>query len=410
MSIYNVTELIPNRPPNLMIDRIELLEVGVRCVVSKYFSLNETLFVSQAIEHSSVPHSALLEMVNQASIALIGQSDDYKSRFPRLTKITNFDFQRDVTAPALCRAEIDIVSSKADQIKLKATILVDSIQVAELQAVYEVFERPSQPKIDPSARIHPTATIGKDVMVGPNSVIGEYVTIGNGTRIEANVIIEKWTKIGENNHFFSGSVIGSEGQDLKYKGEESWVSIGDNNEIREYVTINRPTGEGNETKIGSNCMLMINVHIAHNCEVHDNVIMANGVTLGGHAVIEENVVIGGMSGLHQFLRVGKGSMLGGYSRFAQDIPPFMLCQGNPAYVKGMNTIGLRRNNYSKEDIANIKAAYKALYRSNLNVKQALEEIKALERTPGLAHLVQFLKKESSRGISKKVAETESDDE
>lgn len=408
--MYNVTELIPNRPPNLMIDRIDLLEVGVRCVVSKYFSLNETLFVAQSIEQPTVPHSAILEMVNQASVALIGQSDEYKSRFPRLTKVTNFELTRDINAPALCRAEIDIVSSKADQIKIKATILVDSIQAAELQTVFDVFERPSQPKIDPSARVHPTATLGKDVMVGPNSVIGEHVSIGNGTQIEANVIIEKWTKIGENNHIYSGTVIGSQGQDIKYKGEESWVIIGDNNEIREYVTINRPTGEGTETKIGSNCMLMINVHIAHNCILEDNVIIANGVTLGGHAVIEENVVIGGMSGLHQFLRVGKGAMLGAYSRFTQDIPPFMLCQGNPAFVRGLNTIGLRRNKYDKDDIANIKAAYKSLYRSNLNVKQALDDIKGQPNSPGLDHLVNFLENESSRGISKKTAEAEVGDE
>ena len=138
-------------------------------------------------------------------------------------------------------------------------------------------------------------------------------------------------------------------------------------------------------------MLMVNAHVAHNCIVENNVILANGVTLGGHSHIEEKVVIGGMSGLHQFLRVGKGAMLGAYSRFTQDIPPFMLCHGNPAYVRGLNSVGLRRGGYTKSDLVAIKAAYKSLYRSNLNVKQAMEEIKQLEQTEGLDYLIQFLK-------------------
>jgi UDP-N-acetylglucosamine acyltransferase len=244
--------------------------------------------------------------------------------------------------------------------------------------------------IHPSAVIHPHAELHPTVRVDPYAIIGENVKIGAGTRIGSHVVLEGPTEIGVDNHIFPGAAIGLEPQDLKYKGGFSWVKIGDGNRIREYVTINRATAEGEATTIGSDNLIMAYAHVAHNCKIGDKVVIANNVALAGHVEIESKVVIGGVLGIHQFVRVGTMAMLGGMSRIDRDVPPYMLIEGNPGRVRSLNLIGLKRGGLREEEVNLLKKAFRMLYRSDRSFTQALAELDRLEDNSYLTHLRKFL--------------------
>jgi UDP-N-acetylglucosamine acyltransferase len=250
-------------------------------------------------------------------------------------------------------------------------------------------------EIHPTAIVHPQAQLHPTVQVGPYAIIGERVKIGAGTVVAAHVVIDGWTEIGEYNHIFPGATIGLEPQDLKFDGSVSLVKIGDYNRIREYVTINRATHAGEETRIGNHNLLMAYVHVAHNCVLEDNIVIANGVALAGHVEIESRAVIGGVLGVHQFVRIGRMAMLGGMSRIDRDVPPYMLAEGNPCRIRVLNQVGLRRAGVmSLEDGAvfrQLKQAFKILYRSNLTFKEALQELDTVARHDVVRHLYHFLK-------------------
>ena len=250
-------------------------------------------------------------------------------------------------------------------------------------------------EIHPTAIVHPQAQLHPTVQVGPYAVIGERVKIGAGTIVSAHVVIEGWTEIGEHNHIFPGAAIGLEPQDLKFDGSVSLVKIGDHNRIREYVTINRATHAGEETRMGNHNLLMAYVHVAHNCTLADNIVIANGVALAGHVEIESRAVIGGVLGVHQFVRIGRLAMLGGMSRIDRDVPPYMLVEGNPCRIRVLNQVGLRRAGLmDREDGAvfrELKQAFKLLYRSNLPLKEALETLETIATHEPTQHLYQFLK-------------------
>ena len=255
-------------------------------------------------------------------------------------------------------------------------------------------------EIHDTAIIHPNAKIGDGTSIGPFSIIGEHVKLGSNCRIGSSVLIEGHTVLGENNRVFHGAAIGSIPQDLKYGGALSHVKIGDNNVMREYVTINCATDEGESTLIGNENLLMAYVHVAHNCLLGDHVILANSVNLAGHVIIQDYAIIGGVVPVHQFVTVGAHSFIGGGSRIPKDIPPFVKVAGNPPKIGGINTVGLQRRGFTSEQISQIKQAYKYLYRSDLNVTQALELIeKELPRTPEVMMFVDFIN-ESRRGITK----------
>ena len=225
--------------------------------------------------------------------------------------------------------------------------------------------------------------------------------IGAGTSIESHALIEGKTRIGANNKIGAGAVIGTAPQDLKYQGEETEVIIGDNNTIREYVTINRGTAQRKKTELGSGCLLMAYAHVAHDCIVGDEVILANCATLAGHVTIEDQAIIGGLTPIHQFAKIGRLAYIGGISRVTQDIPPFSLSAGIPLKVYGLNIVGLRRKNYSKEDRATLKRAFKLIFSSSMNTAQALHSIKSEDifENDSVKYLVDFITN-SERGISK----------
>jgi UDP-N-acetylglucosamine acyltransferase len=252
--------------------------------------------------------------------------------------------------------------------------------------------------IHPTALVHAGARLGDDVSIGPYTIIGERVVVGDGCRIGSSVLIDGETSLGSNTHVFHGAAIGSICQDLKYHGEQTSVRIGSNTTVREYVTVNSATGEGESTIVGDNVLLMAYVHIAHNCVIGDHVVLANAVNLAGHVRVHDFASIGGVTPVHQFVEIGSYAFIGGGSRISQDVPPFVRVAGNPARVSGLNTVGLTRRGFTAEQKARIKRAYSILYRSGLNVSQALERIAAeLPKTDEIALFVDFIAN-SKRGI------------
>jgi UDP-N-acetylglucosamine acyltransferase len=251
--------------------------------------------------------------------------------------------------------------------------------------------------IHPTAIVHPSAEVHPTVAVGAFAIIGAGVKIGAATKIGDRVTIEGLTEIGSGNRIFPNAVIGAEPQDLKYKGADSWVRIGDNNVIRECVTINRATEEGEVTRIGDGNLLMAYVHVAHNCLLENDLVIANNVALAGHVKIESKVTIGGVLGVHQFVQIGKMAMVGGMSRIDRDVPPFMLVEGNPAKVRSLNLVGLKRKGLSAAEIHELKEAFRLLYKSKFSFTEAVENLHSLGDGKYIQHLQSFLKLSLSGG-------------
>jgi len=252
--------------------------------------------------------------------------------------------------------------------------------------------------IHPSAIINQGARISEDVDIGPHSVISSGAIIGSKTRIDDNVLIDGRTTIGSNCKIFHGSAIGCIPQDLKYAGEDTNVVIGDNNTIREFVTIHRGTKAKGTTEIGDGNLIMAYVHIAHDCTIGNNCIIANSSALAGHIIIDDYAIIGGFVPIHQFCKVGRYAMVGGMSRITKDVVPFSLVAGNPPRVYDLNTIGLNRHKFSKERLSVLEQAFNILFRSGLNTSQALEKIEdKVAKTDDIVYLIDFIKS-SQRGI------------
>ncbi|HEU5125044.1 MAG TPA: acyl-ACP--UDP-N-acetylglucosamine O-acyltransferase [Verrucomicrobiae bacterium] len=253
--------------------------------------------------------------------------------------------------------------------------------------------------IHPSAVVHPGAKIGDDCNIGPFCFIGENVVLRRGCKLHSHVVIDGHTTLGERNDIFPFASIGLKTQDLKWKGGVTRVEIGDDNTFREYVTVHSATSDGNATRIGSHNHILAYSHIAHDCQLGNHIIMSNAATLGGHVIVEDHAVIS-ISAVHQFCRVGKLSMIGGCSKVVQDVPPFMLADGNPAETRTINKIGLERHGISEEAITALRQAYKILFREGLTISNAIVKIESeLPRLTEIQHLVEFVRT-SERGISK----------
>ncbi len=274
------------------------------------------------------------------------------------------------------------------------------MQVSSLDHTHTSSSMISIPKgIHPTALIAPGAKIGSDVSIGPYSIIGEHVRIGNGTIIASHVTIEGWTHIGARNQIGIGSILGGIPQDLKFNGEISKVFIGDENIIREYVTVNRGTaGGGGQTFIGNNNVIMTSAHVAHDVTIGNHNIISNAVAIGGHVVIEDWVTIGALCGLHQFIKLGQMSMIGALSLITKDVTPFALVTGNPAKRYGLNIERLRRNGYSAQDRIAIQRAYKILFHQGLLIEAAIERLESeFPFNKDVQCLIQFLQN-ATRGI------------
>lgn len=255
-------------------------------------------------------------------------------------------------------------------------------------------------KIHPTAIVDRNAELGEGVDVGPYCVIGGEVRLGDRTQLHAHVHLDGYTQIGADCTVYPFACLGTRTQDLKYAGGRPGMKIGDGTTIREYVTVNAATSDGDWTVVGSRCLLMAYAHVAHDCVVGNRVVMANCVTLAGHIEVEDGAILGGLSAVHQFVRIGTLSIIGGCSKVVQDVPPYMMADGHPLKVRGLNKIGLKRNGVDDETQALLKQAYKILYRKNLTTGDALSAMEQeLGDAPEIERLRAFIGS-SQRGITK----------
>jgi len=247
-----------------------------------------------------------------------------------------------------------------------------------------------------TAIISDNASIAASARIGPYAVIENDVQIGEDTDIAAHAVIKRFTRIGARNRIFEHAVIGGEPQDVKFKGEASFLEIGDDNIVREFCTFHRANGAGESTRIGSRNFFMVGVHVAHNCVIGDDNIFANEVALAGHITIEDHVFLSNGVGAHQFVRMGRHAMIGGKSKIVQDVLPFFITDGNPPRVRGVNSVGLRRSGFNEDARRALKDAYRILFRSALPLQNALQTLDELE-DEHVAHLVNFIRG-SKRGF------------
>ncbi len=251
--------------------------------------------------------------------------------------------------------------------------------------------------IHPTAIVDSSAQIGSDVYIGPYCIIGPDVVLGDGCWLQQHVTIMGPSKIGKANQFYAYSSIGQQTQDLKYRGEPTWLEMGDGNTFREFCTVHRATSPGDRTIIGSDNHFLSYVHIAHDCVVGNHVIFSNNGTLAGHVIVEDHVILGGLSAVHQFCRIGTRAIIGGCSKIVQDVPPYCTADGNPARARGLNIVGLKRAGFSREQMSALRQAFRKIYRSGLNNAQAVEQLRAGELTPEAALFTEFIAS-TKRGI------------
>ncbi len=254
--------------------------------------------------------------------------------------------------------------------------------------------------IHPLAVVQPGAELGADVVVGPFCTVGPNTRLGDRVTLRSHVSVDGHATLGAGCEVWPFASIGGKTQDLKYKGGAPRLVVGENTVIRECATLNCATFDGGETRVGSKCLIMAYCHVAHDCIVGDRVIMANNATLAGHIVVEDDVILGGLTGVHQFVRIGRMSILGGFTKAVKDVPPYMMADGDPLKVFGPNKVGLERHGVSPETQQALKQAYKIVFRTDLMVDKALERIEAeIAPSPEIRHFVEFIRK-SERGISK----------
>jgi UDP-N-acetylglucosamine acyltransferase len=254
--------------------------------------------------------------------------------------------------------------------------------------------------IHPTAIVHPGATLGRGIEIGPYCLVGEHVTIGDGATLLAHVVISGHTTIGTDVVIHPFASIGATSQDRKASDEVAYTTIGDRTIVREYASVHRATGSGNTTRVGTDCLLLAYTHVAHNCTIGNFVTMSNLAQLAGQCVVEDYAGIGGMVGVHQDVRIGAHSFVGGMARITRDVPPYFLVEGNPAEVHGLNSVGLRRRNFSSDAITELKSAYKIVYRSGNNLRQAIDALRETVSSDEGRRLLEFLEAPSERGVLK----------
>ena len=256
----------------------------------------------------------------------------------------------------------------------------------------------SRSEIHATAIVDPRAEVGEGSIIGPYSVVGPDVSIGEGCWLQHHVTLVGPARIGPRNKFYAYCSIGQQSQDLNYQGEPTYLEIGEANIFREFVTVNRSTASTGKTRIGNGGNFLAYSHIGHDCTVGDQVVFSNNGTLAGHVQVGDHAIMGGLTAVHQFCRIGRFAITGGCSKIVQDVPPFMIADGNPAKVRGINLVGLERNNFSAESVRLIKEAFRLIYRSKYNTRQALEAMtKELPATDEIAQITEFIRN-SERGI------------
>ena len=252
--------------------------------------------------------------------------------------------------------------------------------------------------IHPTAIVSARAELAADVTVGPYAMIGDGCVIADGCTVGSHAVLERNVKLASNVRVGVGSVLGGDPQDLKFRGEETTVEIGEGSVIREYSTINRGTAASMKTSVGKGCFIMSYVHLAHDCHIGDGVIISNATQLAGHVTVEEKAILSGVSAVHQFALIGRYSFIGGCSRVAKDVPPYVKAVGNPVKLYGLNTVGLQRNGFPEDVVRELKRAYRLFFKSELNVSQARARAESeLRKIPEVEEFLRFFER-SDRGV------------
>jgi UDP-N-acetylglucosamine acyltransferase len=412
IDINEIKKIVPHRYPFLLIDRVLEIEEGKRCVAIKNVTVNEPFFQGHFPDMPIMPGVLICEAIAQTGVVMALRTSGNEGKIVYFAGMDNIRFRRPVVPGDQLRFEVETIWAKGRLGKMHGKALVDKELVCEGDFTFSLADKSAGgANVHPTATVHPTAVLEKGVEVGPYSVIGPEVKVGPNTQIGPNCTIHRWTTIGKDNVIHQGVSIAAAPQDVKYKGEKGEVVIGDKNVIREFVTIHLPSGKDNQTIIGNENFIMVHAHVPHNCKIGNNVVIGGYVGLAGYTEIQDQVIIGGLAGIHQFVRIGRLTMVGAQSKVLKDVPPFMIVDGNPAQIRGVNSIGMQRRGISNEASAEVKKAFKMIYDSGTNTTKAAEEIKKrLRPLPEIKQLIKFLNEESKRGISKKTAiEAEADE-
>jgi len=387
------------RYPAVLVDSIVEHDAGRRLVAVKNVTVSEDFFQGHFPGAPLLPAVLMLESWSQVAAILLLQRDGPPNARVSLRGVNNAKFRRQVVPGDRLRLELSLCKRRGPAARAKAAAYVGDQIVAEAELLLGIT--PDRTAIDPSAIVHPKAQIGPGTTIGPQASIGQGVVIGANCRIGASAVIDGWTTMGDDNEVYPFASIGQVPQDLKFKGEETQLTIGDRNIFREFVTIHRGTrGGGGVTSIGDRNVFMAYVHVAHDCHVGNDTIFGNMATLGGHVAVEDFANIAAGSGVHQFCRVGRHAFIGGYSVVTKDALPYARTVGSrPARIFGVNTIGLMRRGVSNDVVAKLKRTFRYLLQSKLNTTRALRQI---EQDASLAcaevgYLVEFIRS-SQRGV------------
>ena len=362
------------RHPSLLVDGIAEHEPGKRLVAYKNVTVNEDFFQGHFPGVPLMPGVLMLETLTQVAAALLLERDGPMSMSRvYLHGVDAAKFRKQVVPGDRLRLEVTLVRARTSLAKARAFAYVGDQIVAEADLLLAIV--PDGVRIHPSAVVMSGAEIGAGTTVGPNSVIGPRVKLGKGCRIGASAVVDGFTEIGDGTEIFPFASIGLIPQDLKFKGEETRLRIGERNIFREFVTIHRGTrGGGGETTIGDRNVFMAYAHVAHDCRIGNDTIFGNNATLGGHVFVDDFATISAGSGVHQFCRIGRHAFVGGYSVVTKDALPYAKTVGNRARIYGLNTIGLMRRGFTEEVVGKLKRAYRYLLQSRLNTTRALKQI------------------------------------
>jgi UDP-N-acetylglucosamine acyltransferase len=399
IDVGGIVRQIPAKYPFVLVDRVlrHDAEAGTLAAV-KTVSGSEDFFEGHFPGAPVMPGVLIMESLAQAAgIFLIHGSRDPSRAEVRVVGIDHAKFRRPVVPGDKLELHVRLEHRRGSLCRFRGEVRCGEHRVAEAELLLQAEEL-AAPAIDPLARVSPGAQLGPGVHVGPFCIIGENVKVGRDTVFDSHVVVGGDTIIGAANRFFPFVSIGLEPQDLKYGGEASRVEIGDRNVFREFVTVNRGTdGGGGLTSIGSDNLLMTQVHIAHDCHVGNHTIFANAASLAGHVVVEDYASLGGFTGVHQFCRVGQHAFTGGFTAVRKDVLPFSLTVGDKALLYGLNAIGLRRRGMSKDAISALRRAVAQLW-GGTRTAEALAEIEAEPMTDEVKILVDFVRS-SRRGVT-----------
>ena len=419
----DVAQLLPHRYPFLLVDRVVEFEAGRRLVALKNVTANEPHFPGHFPGRAIMPGVLLCEAMAQAGGLLVqgtfhgGLTADRSGSEGALLFLAGLDnvkFRRQVLPGDQVRLEITLTRTRRPLWKMRGVATVagqvvaqadfSTVEVDAAGAASDMVGAP--PPIAPS-RIHSTALVsrgaqlGADVEVGPQAWVGPNVKIGRGTIVGHHAHVDGHTSLGEDNHVFPYAVVGSVPQDTKYAGEDSRLTIGDRNRIREFATISVGTrGGGMETRLGDDNLLMNYSHVGHDCRIGSSVVLVNSSGLSGHIEIGDHAIVSGHAAVAQFVRIGESAFIGGGSMVVMDVPPYCLANGDRAALKGLNTVGLERRGFAAEEIRDLKRAYKILFQSKLRAGQAVEAVQSeFGKSSRSGEMADFLAA-SERGVTR----------